>query len=152
MLSNCTRTFAIKFVRIGKKNASNYEVVQEIFTEYELRVDSCKQARERPVEYQEQQNYYSGKKKSHTFKNQLTLLPNGQDIVDIIAGEPGPKSDITLFRQGKKGFSFNQKYQGYKGYIGERSIKSPTKKPKKGELRTDQKSKNKEMASSRIFV
>ena len=36
--------------------------------------------------------------------------------------------------------------------IGEPSIKSPMKKPKKGELRPDQKSKNKEMASDRIFV
>ncbi|MEH2002272.1 MAG: transposase family protein [Nostoc sp.] len=77
---------------------------------------------------------------------------DGKDIVDIIAGEPGRKSDITLFRQGHKGFSFNQKFQGDKGYIGELSIKSPMKKPKKGELRPDQKSKNKEMASDRIFV
>ena len=42
---------------------------------------------------------------------------DGKDIVDIIAGEPGRKSDITLFRQGHKGFSFNQKFQGDKGYI-----------------------------------
>jgi hypothetical protein len=135
-----------------KKNASDYEIVQEILTEYELIVDSCEQPRERPGEYEEQQNYYSGKKKTHTFKNQITVLPEGQDIVDIIAGEPGPKSDITLFRQGQKGFTHNQKFQGDKGYIGELSIKTPTKKPKKGELTPDQKSKNKEMASSRIFV
>ena len=35
---------------------------------------------------------------------------------------------------------------------GEPSIKTPTKKQKKGELTPEQKSKNKEMASARIFV
>ncbi len=94
-------------------------------------MDSSEQPRERPGQYQEQQDYYSGKKKIHTFKNQITVLPNGQDIVDIIAGLPGPKSDIALFRQGQKDFESNQKFQGDLAYIGEPSIKTPTKKPKK---------------------
>ncbi len=135
-----------------KKTASDYKIVQELLTNYELIVDSSEQPRERPEEYVEQKKYYSGKKKSHTFKNQITVLPHGQDIVDVIAGEPGPKSDITLFRQRQKDFDTNQKFQGDKGYIGEPSIKSPTKKPRKGKLTSFQKSKNKEMASERIFV
>jgi len=60
-------------------------------------------------------------------------LPSGKDIVDVIAGEPGPKSDITLFRECQKDFDPNQKFQGDKGYQGEASIKTP-RKPKKGEL------------------
>ncbi|OKH54401.1 transposase [Scytonema sp. HK-05] len=36
--------------------------------------------------------------------------------------------------------------------MGEPSIKTPTKKSKKGELSKFQKEKNKEMASERIFV
>jgi hypothetical protein len=27
-------------------------------------------------------------------KNQLIVLPDGKDIVDVVAGKPGPKSDI----------------------------------------------------------
>jgi hypothetical protein len=46
-----------------------------------------------------QKKYYSGKKKTHTRKNQLIVLPNGKDIVDLVAGEPGPTSDLTLFRE-----------------------------------------------------
>ncbi len=115
-------------------------------------MDSAEQPRARPGEYAEQKKYYSGKKKNHTFKNQITVLPLGQDIVDVIAGQPGPKSDITLFRKGKKGFNTGQKFQGDKAYVGEPSIKTPTKKPKKGELTTLQKEKNKEVASERIFV
>ncbi|MEC4812546.1 MAG: transposase family protein [Scytonema sp. PMC 1069.18] len=135
-----------------KKNASDYEIVQELLTKYELIVDSTEQPRERPEEYGEQKKYYSAKKKSHTFKNQIIVLPNGQDIVDVIAGKPGPKSDITLFRESQSDFESNQKFQGDKGYIGESSIKTPMKKPKKGELTLAEKAKNKEMASSRIFI
>ena len=120
-------------------------------TEYELIVDSSEQPRERPAEYKQQQKYYSGNKKTHTFKNQITVLPDGQDIVDVIAGVPGPKSDITLFRECQKDFNTNQKFQGDKGYQGESSIKTPTKKPRKGELTPAQKLKNKKMASARIF-
>ena len=152
LVSNPTRTFAIKFTWICKKNASDYEIVQEILTEYELIVDSCEQPRERPGEYKEQKKYYSGKQKNHTFKNQLIVLPSGQDIVDVIAGQPGPRSDISLFREGQKGFSSNQRFKGDKAYQAEQSIKTPTKKPNQGELSQFQKEKNKEMASNRIFV
>lgn len=135
-----------------KKNASDYEIVQEILTNYELIVDSAEQPRERPGEYKEQKKYYSGKKKNHTFKNQIIVLPDGKDIVDVIAGFPGPESDINVFREGKKRFETNQTFKGDKGDEGEASIKVPTKKPKKGELTLSQKEKNRVLASERIFV
>ena len=67
----------------------------EILTQYELIVDSAEQHIERPSDYQEQKNFYSGKKKAHTRKNQFIVLPEGKDIVDIKVGDPGPKSDIN---------------------------------------------------------
>jgi hypothetical protein len=60
--------------------------------EHELIVDSAEQARMRPSDYQEQKKYYSGKKKFHSFKNQLIVLSNGADIVDVIAGKHGELS------------------------------------------------------------
>ncbi|WP_309476498.1 transposase family protein [Scytonema millei] len=60
-------------------------------------VDSYEQVRERPRDNEEQEKYFSGRKSNHTFKSQMIILLNGSDIVDIVAGEPGPKSDITLF-------------------------------------------------------
>jgi hypothetical protein len=82
-----------------KKNQADYEIVKELLTEYELIVDSYEQVRERPGSNDEQEKYFSGKKSNHTFKSQIIILPNGSDIVDVVAGEPGPKSDITLFRE-----------------------------------------------------
>ena len=121
-------------------------------TEFELIVDSCEQPIERPREYQEQKKYYSGKKKRHTKKNQIIVLPDGKDIVDIVADKPGPKSDIKLFREQRKGFDPKQKFQGDKAYNGEELIKTPKKKTKKQELTSEQKEKNKELASERVFV
>jgi len=76
---------------------------------------------ERPGEYQEQKKYYSGKKANHTRKGQLIVLPNGKDIVDVVAGKPGPKSDINLFRETKKEFNEQQKFSGDKAYILEKN-------------------------------
>jgi hypothetical protein len=56
-----------------KKNASDYEIVKEILTEYELTVDTYEQVRERPGDNEEQEEYYSGKKSNHTFKSQMII-------------------------------------------------------------------------------
>jgi len=52
------------------------------------------------VDYQEQKNITQAKK-MHTFKNQFIVLPNGEDIVDVIVGKLGKTSDINLFRASK---------------------------------------------------
>jgi hypothetical protein len=135
-----------------KKNDSDYEIVKEILTEYELTVDSYEQVRERPKDNNEQEKYYSGKKSNHTFKTQMIIFPNGEDIIDIVTGEPGPKSDISLFREYRERFDPEQKFKGDKAYQGEDLIDTPIKKPKNGELTMEQKEENKEFSSKRIFV
>ncbi len=135
-----------------EKNDLDYEVVKEILTEYELTVDSYEQVRERPGDNDEQEKYYSGKKSNHTFKTQMIILPDGRDIVDIVAGEPGPKSDITLFREYRSRFDTKQRFKGDKAYQGEDLIETPLKKPKNRELTAEQKEQNKEFSAKRIFV
>lgn len=75
---------------------SDYEMVLELLTEFELIVDSMEQPRSRPIEPTEQKQYFSGKKKQHTFKSQFIILPKGKDLVDVKIGERGPVSDISL--------------------------------------------------------
>jgi hypothetical protein len=135
-----------------KKNASDHEIAKELLAEFELIVDSCEQARERPREYELQKKFYSGKKKNHTLKNQFIVLPNGKDIVESTAGAPGPKSDINLFRERQHEFETNQKFNGDKAYIGEPCIKTPRKKPKNRELTQEEKQENKEFSRQRILV
>lgn len=115
-------------------------------------MDSYEQPIERPGEYEKQKKYYSGKKANHTRKSQLIVLPNGKDIIDVVAGEPGPKSDISIFSESQKGFDVKQKFHGEKAYQGGKSIKTPKKKPRNKELILTEKTKNKELASERIVV
>ena len=135
-----------------KKCGSNWEWVQEILTEFQLIVDSSEQARERPGEYEEQKKFYSGKKKNHTLKNQFIVLPKGKDIVDVLPGEPGPSSDINLFRERQQEFAEQQKFSGDKAYKGEPQITTPHKRPKKGKLTPAQKQENLELSKERIGV
>ena len=94
-----------------KKNAADYEIVKEILTEYELIVDSYEQVRERPGDNNEREKYFSGKKSNHTFKSQMIIMPDSRDIVDVVAGEPVPKSDITMFRENRDNFDRKQSFK-----------------------------------------
>lgn len=135
-----------------KKNAADYEIVKEVLTDYELIVDSYEQVRERPGDNEEQEKYYSGKRSNHTFKSQMIILPEGKDIVDVVAGEPGPKSDITIFREYRDNFDPEQRFKGDKAYIGEEVISTPIKKSKNQKLTSEQKAQNKAFSAKRIFV
>lgn len=135
-----------------KKSPEKIEEMLEKLKENELLVDSEEQPRERPLDYQEQKKYYSGKKCEHTFKNQLISLPKGRDIVDVVAGKPGPSSDINICRQNLKKFGMDQRFKGDKAYVGEPQIITPKKKPKKGVLTQEEKEENKKISSVRIFI
>jgi DDE superfamily endonuclease/Helix-turn-helix of DDE superfamily endonuclease len=135
-----------------KKNESDYEILKEVLTDYELIIDSYEQVRERPGDNKEQEKYFSGKAHKHTFKTQIIILPDAKDIVDVVAGEAGPKSDITLFRENRDSFDPKQNFKGDLGYLGEDLIDTPIKTPRNGELTTDQKKENKEFSSKRVFV
>ncbi|MBU7583218.1 MAG: transposase, partial [Nostoc sp. TH1S01] len=129
----------------------DYVTVQELLREFELIVDSYEQPRERPSDNQEQQEYFSGKKKQHTLKSQVVSLPDTPDIVDIVVGAKGPTSDISLFRNQQQRFSRLQSFKGDKGYQGGKNISTPHNKPRKGELTTEQKAENK-VGSIPLFI
>jgi hypothetical protein len=135
-----------------KKDKEELEMIKEMLAEYELIVDSWEQPRERPKDNQAQKEYYSGKKKQHTFKGQVITLPLGQDLVDVEVGRQGKASDINIFREQQKKFNVEQRFTGDKGYQGGINIKTPQKKPRGKELTDLQKDANKEISSERIYV
>jgi hypothetical protein len=135
-----------------RKDREELAMVKEMLTEHELIVDSWEQPRERPKDNQVQKEYYSGKKKQHTFKGQVITLPLGKDLVDVEVGKQGKASDINIFREQQKKFNVEQKFTGDKGYQGGVNIKIPQKKPKGKELTDLQKDANKEISSKRIYV
>ena len=135
-----------------KKNDNEHQWVQEVLAEMELIVDSCEQAIERPGEYEQQKKFYSGKKKNHTLKNQFIVTPKGKEIVDIVVGEPGLTSDISIWRTSQSEFSLAQKFKGDKAYIGELQIETPHKKRKHQKLSDKEQEENPQKATQRIVV
>ena len=129
-----------------------YLWIQEFLTEQELIVDSTEQSRNRPNDDNKQKKYFSGKKKNHTFKNQIITTEKGTEIVDVIVGERGPESDINLLKKQQEKFDENQKFQGDKGYEGASRTTIPKKKPRKKEMPLEIKEENRKKAKKRIFV
>jgi hypothetical protein len=135
-----------------KKKENEWLWVEEVLSQVKLVVDSYEQPRERPGEYKEQKKFYSGKQKRHTFKNQIIVMPSGQEIVDIIVGQPGKNSDINLWREQQLKLSERQKYQGDKAYVGEDRIETPQKKPRGQNLTMEQQESNRQKAQKRVVV
>jgi hypothetical protein len=117
-----------------------------------LLVDTWEQPIPRPQDNEVQKSYYSGKQKDHTRKNQLISLPKGRDIVDVIIGEKGPRSDSKLFEQTQAELPETIPFIGDKAYVGRSNTITPIKKPPGGELTQAQKDFNKEVSQKRVFV
>jgi len=125
---------------------------QEILKDEILIVDSTEQSLQRPSEQGIQKEFFSGKKKQHTLKSSLIVTSDGLEIVDVILGVPGPKADVTLFREQQDNLDSEQDFLGDKAYVGADRTTTPIKKPKKRELTDSQKDENREISKQRIFV
>jgi DDE superfamily endonuclease/Helix-turn-helix of DDE superfamily endonuclease len=130
----------------------NRDMLYELLVEIELLVDSTEQDRQRPLNYQEQKKYFSGKQQSHTFKNSVISCSKGEDIIDVTVGAKGPEADINLFRQQQLKFSDSQQFVGDKAYVGASQTITPTKKLKGKELTQEQKQENQQISRQRIFI
>jgi hypothetical protein len=117
-----------------------------------LLVDTWEQPIPRPQEDAEQEASYSGKKKDHTRKNQLICLPQGTDIVDVVMGEKGPRSDSKLFEETQAELPETLEFIGDKAYVGRRNTTTPIKKPRGGELSQEQKDFNRTISQKRVYV
>jgi hypothetical protein len=117
-----------------------------------LLVDTWEQPIPRPSDDTVQEEYYSGKQKEHTRKNQAITLPQGVDLVDVVIGEKGPRSDSKLLEQTQQELPEDLSFVGDKAYVGRRNTTTPHKKPPKGELTQAQKEFNRQVSQQRVFV
>jgi DDE superfamily endonuclease len=135
-----------------KKKDSEKEWIEEVLTEMELIVDSYQQPIQRPSDRQEEPKYYSIYKAGHTRKNQVTVTPNGGEIVDGVIGYPGSTNDLRIWQSRTHKFSPEQRFQGDTAYIGEPTISTPQRKPRLGKLNPEQKEENRQKSKKRIRV
>lgn len=121
-------------------------------------VDSTERSIQRPKDKEKQKEYYSGKKKHHTVKNQLFVSPITKRILAVSQTVEGKRSDKTLFMDDPLFTHIPPEAKGKadKAYIGiEHPFLTwtiPKKKPRGGELTEEEKESNRQISKIRIYV
>lgn len=80
----------------GRKRRRKLPDLLQDVPEIHVVVDTFEQPIQRPKRASERDAYYSGKKRSHTLKSQVTVQGETGYIADVAASVPGRHADITL--------------------------------------------------------
>jgi hypothetical protein len=131
----------------------------EIGTELEMEsfaIDGTERRRQRPSDAEEQKRFYSGKKKTHTVKNNV-IVTLGKRRVEYLSGTwEGKKHDKKICDA--EGHEFPEgstlyKDTGFQGYEPAGvDTRQPKKKPRGGELTVAEKEQNSLISKMRIVV
>jgi hypothetical protein len=82
----------------GRKHRRQLDDLLRAIPDLALVVDTFEQRVQRPPERKRADGYYSGKKKSHTLKSQVTVARATGLIADVSHSVPGPTADLTLLK------------------------------------------------------
>ncbi|MCC5668489.1 IS5 family transposase [Nostoc sp. CHAB 5784] len=130
----------------GKKKLSYPNYQTEVVV-----VDVTESPIERPKKKQKQ--FYSGKKKRHTFKSQVVVDQSTREILCTSHGK-GKEHDFRIFKNSKVRFRKDIEFLGDKGYQGIHKLHAksriPKNKPLRGELNREEKKSNQELAKVRV--
>ena len=125
------------------------------FTHYVLLMDATERCIPRSVCYERQKHEYSGKKKTHTLKNNLVVDQQSQ-ILFLSSSYPGSVHDKTLADEAGHYYPDDTvlvEDLGYQGYEpGNISVLRPHKKPRNKELTEQQKQDNTDISRIRVPV
>lgn len=124
----------------------------------DVSTDATEQACHRSKDYETQKQHYSGKKKNHTLKTQISVSSSGR-ILDVSKTYPGSVHDKTVIDKEETIKKFPQKtclrfdsgYQGIKDNNPDHYIVLPTKKPKGKELSSLAKQHNRTNSKRRVI-
>jgi len=122
-------------------------------------VDATEQRVRRSSDNETQREHYSGKKKCHTRKTQITVSEKGI-IRDVSFSVPGKMHDLELFRQSGTaqqipnhvGVGGDAGYQGLQNELPDHSVATTHKARRNHPLTEDEKGMNREFSSMRIIV
>jgi hypothetical protein len=125
-------------------------------SEHEFAIDGTERRIQRPQDTQKQKDYYSGKKRAHTVKNNLIAGLKDRKIKYLSGTYEGKKNDKKICDEEQyhfpKGTHLHQDkgFQGYqpKGVI----VHQPKKKPGGKLLSEKEKQHNKLLASTRVVI
>ena len=85
----------------GRKRRSSLDQLLHDTPDLAVVIDSFEQKVQRPKDPDERDEFYSGKKKTHTLKNQVAVDEETGAVVDVSESVPGPAADINLLEQSR---------------------------------------------------
>lgn len=144
-----------------RKKISRFDLWLEEYPELsEFIVDCTERAIQRPKDNQVQTEYYSGKKKHHSVKNQILVSPKTKRILAVSESVAGTVHDKKLFEATSLLLNLpdNSVGLGDLGYMGTDDLNPrlkmvlPQKKPPGKELTEEEKANNKAISSIRVRV
>jgi len=80
----------------GRKRRRTLDVLLKATPELAVVIDSFEQKVQRPAQAAARDALYSGKKKTHTLKSQVSVDEDTGQIVDVSDSRPGPLADVKL--------------------------------------------------------
>lgn len=117
--------------------------------------DGTERPIQRPLDADEQTEYYSGKKKCHTIKN-ILLIDEGciiRFLSATYAGKWHDKSIVDDEQYQLPAGSVLYQDMGFQGFVvADVLIQQPTKKPRGGDLTAEQKGENRRIASEKMRI
>ena len=123
---------------------------------HNLIIDGTERERQRPSEPQAQKDFYSGKKKTHTYNNIVIIDRDRQTVEHLSQTYEGTWHDKAICDEEQYTFPEHatlEKDRGFQGYEPKGVITyQPKKKPRNGTLSIADKILNRAMSSSRIVV
>jgi hypothetical protein len=138
--------------------ASTPEEVEEYFPGFKAFIDATEQEIPRPKNKLKRKTHYSGKRKRHTVKTQLTVNKEGA-IIHKANHARGRRHDYDIYKERHPNLpeevesNFDLGYQGVKSDFPSLKCAIPFKKEKgQKELPPDQRSFNKKLAKARVVV
>jgi hypothetical protein len=156
--------FAFERPSADRKKLRSVAAVMDAFPTVRLILDTKEQPIQRPKSTKEddrQRPYYSGKKKRHTVKNEIGVLPNGEigALSESVPG--GAVHDLALLRRtrrveqldpGKEAALMDKGYVGVHKHFPEHQLLVPFKATRGQPLTEEQKVYNRELGRYRIVV
>jgi len=119
-------------------------------------IDGTERRRQRPKDQEEQKRFYSGKKKTHTVKNNVIVTLGKRRVEYLGCTWEGKKHDKSMCDE--EGHEFPEgstlyKDTGFQGYEPEGvNTRQPKKNPRGGELTVEEKEENSLISKVRIIV
>lgn len=141
---------------LPERDALNLEQTLAECDGLEFLIDGTERRRQRPTDAQAQTDFYSGKKKVHTFKNNVIVDANTRQVLYLSKTYQGSKAEKKIADEEAYVFPANAvltKDAGFQGYEPEGVITfQPKKKPRGRERPLEDEFLNATIASIRIPV